>query len=179
MLELCSRCFELESECVCWHCEQCYSDDEDKNMGWYMYDEHHGKPCERCCAHDQGWWQLGEGYGYDNDMYACRAGCGDVRLKKELQRKGERLFTTQSKDKREAILRSTAEAQGKVLPEQVVNVRWDVDSAFAEWQKKLMQHWDSINLNDDTVRMKLWDPSAIEQAIKTAKENDDGRSDDD
>ena len=47
--------------------------------GWYNYDENHGKPCEICCKHDKGWWELQEHYGADNGKWACRAGCGKLR----------------------------------------------------------------------------------------------------
>jgi len=47
--------------------------------GHYMYDENHGKICERCCTHDQGWWELTEhhaGFVEGEDNRCCRAGCG-------------------------------------------------------------------------------------------------------
>jgi len=47
--------------------------------GHYMYDENHGKPCEQCCPHDQGWWNLTEhhaGFVEGGDNRCCRAGCG-------------------------------------------------------------------------------------------------------
>ncbi|MHA4837734.1 hypothetical protein [Sphingopyxis sp. MSC1_008] len=34
--------------------------------------------CDRCCKHNQGWWQLEGGYGADNGRWACKAGCGVV-----------------------------------------------------------------------------------------------------
>ena len=46
---------------------------------WYQYDSNHSKPCEVCCKHDDGWWQLGEGYGEATGLWCCRAGCGTVR----------------------------------------------------------------------------------------------------
>lgn len=46
--------------------------------GWYAYDENHGKPCEVCCQHDKGVWQLREHYRYLNEKWCCRAGCGTV-----------------------------------------------------------------------------------------------------
>jgi hypothetical protein len=51
---------------------------------WYPYDANHGKPCEVCCQHDQGWWQLaGDGYGDDRGKWACKAGCGEMRTHQE------------------------------------------------------------------------------------------------
>lgn len=50
--------------------------------GSYYYDENHAKPCEVCCAHDQGWWQLTEahkGYVAGADNACCLAGCGQMR----------------------------------------------------------------------------------------------------
>jgi hypothetical protein len=47
--------------------------------GHYMYDENHGKICEQCCTHDQGWWELTEyhaGFVEGEDNRCCRAGCG-------------------------------------------------------------------------------------------------------
>lgn len=46
--------------------------------GSYMYDENHGKPCEVCCEHNQGWWQLTEHYSHPG-WWCCRAGCGEIR----------------------------------------------------------------------------------------------------
>jgi hypothetical protein len=34
--------------------------------------------CDRCCKHNQGWWQLEGGYGADNGRWACKAGCGII-----------------------------------------------------------------------------------------------------
>jgi hypothetical protein len=53
-----------------------------KDTGWYAYDENHSKVCDACCKHDQGWWELTEGYmGYKKGMdnACCRAGCGTMR----------------------------------------------------------------------------------------------------
>lgn len=62
---------QLVQTASCWKCS---------GARWYAYDEYHGKPCEVCCPHDQGWWQLpAEGYGDRGGMWACRAGCGEVR----------------------------------------------------------------------------------------------------
>jgi len=47
-------------------------------VGYYMYDENHGKPCEGCCPHDKGWWLLEEHYGGNNGKYCCKRGCGHV-----------------------------------------------------------------------------------------------------
>ena len=47
--------------------------------GYYKYDHNHSKICEYCCSHDQGWWELTEGYaGYIEgaDNRCCKAGCG-------------------------------------------------------------------------------------------------------
>jgi hypothetical protein len=60
--------------------------------GWYKYDHNHSKPCEDCCPHDNGWWDLSEKYhgskfikGGDNGC--CLAGCGTMRrdLKVEMK----------------------------------------------------------------------------------------------
>ena len=48
--------------------------------GWYSYDDNHGRPCEACCPHDQGWWELSEnhaGYIAGGDNQCCR-GCGQL-----------------------------------------------------------------------------------------------------
>ncbi len=53
-----------------------------KGKGWYAYDENHSKPCECCCKHDQGWWELTPGYGHyeaGKDNACCKAGCGTMR----------------------------------------------------------------------------------------------------
>ena len=50
--------------------------------GHYMYDNNHGKPCEGCCKHTDGWWELTEhhaGYIAGADNGCCRAGCGQLR----------------------------------------------------------------------------------------------------
>lgn len=50
--------------------------------GYYMYDHNHGKPCEKCCKHAQGWWNLPESsssYVKGADNGCCRAGCGQLR----------------------------------------------------------------------------------------------------
>jgi hypothetical protein len=47
-----------------------------QGKGWYAYDENHGKRCECCCLHNQGWWLLREHYGADNGKWCCIAGCG-------------------------------------------------------------------------------------------------------
>jgi hypothetical protein len=43
-----------------------------------MYDHNHGKLCEECCPHAEGWFQLVTHYGPLNGQWACRAGCGHV-----------------------------------------------------------------------------------------------------
>lgn len=50
-----------------------------QGRGSYMYDENHWKPCEVCCHHDHGWWELTEhfeGYVEGGDNRCCKAGCG-------------------------------------------------------------------------------------------------------
>jgi len=50
--------------------------------GHYMYNHNHGKPCEQCCKHAEGWWELTEhhaGYIAGADNGCCRAGCGQLR----------------------------------------------------------------------------------------------------
>jgi hypothetical protein len=50
--------------------------------GHYMYDHNHGKPCEGCCKHAEGWWELTEhhaGYIAGVDNACCRSGCGQLR----------------------------------------------------------------------------------------------------
>lgn len=44
----------------------------------YMYDEIHSTVCDECCAHDQGWFLLGEGHGVDAGRLCCKAGCGHL-----------------------------------------------------------------------------------------------------
>ena len=51
-------------------CPRCHG------AGWHYYDEHHSKPCEVCCLHAVGVWQLLNHYGGRNGSWACRAGCG-------------------------------------------------------------------------------------------------------
>ena len=57
-------------------CPNCYDPGSGENRGSYMYDESHGKPCELCCEHSQGFWLLLEHYGEQNGRWCCRAGCG-------------------------------------------------------------------------------------------------------
>ena len=59
--------------------------------GWYAYDHNHSKPCEICCQHSEGWWELKEHYGTNNGKYACKSGCGEtiepelaIKLNKDL-----------------------------------------------------------------------------------------------
>lgn len=50
-------------------------------VGRYAYDEWHIKPCEVCCKHDKGWWELTEhyqGYVKGSDNRCCTAGCGTM-----------------------------------------------------------------------------------------------------
>lgn len=54
-------------------CPQCHG------AGFYMYDHNHGQPCNLCCQHDQGWWQLTEAYGKHSGKWCCKAGCGEMR----------------------------------------------------------------------------------------------------
>lgn len=58
------------------HCPRC------GGKGWYMYDENHGKPCEGCCQHAKGWFNLTihhAGYIKGGDNGCCKAGCGSLR----------------------------------------------------------------------------------------------------
>lgn len=48
------------------------------NTGWYSYDKNHSKPCEDCCQHSLGSWQLKE-YNSQPGMWCCLAGCGYVQ----------------------------------------------------------------------------------------------------
>ena len=45
--------------------------------GTYMYDHNHGKICELCCQHDQGWWQLTELHSHPG-KWCCKGGCGYI-----------------------------------------------------------------------------------------------------
>lgn len=59
--------------------------------GSYYYDENHAKPCEVCCAHFAGWWQLTEahqGYVAGADNACCLAGCG--RMRRDLPKENTR-----------------------------------------------------------------------------------------
>jgi hypothetical protein len=50
--------------------------------GHYFYDHNHSKPCEQCCTHIDGWWDLTEhhaGYIAEADNGCCRIGCGQLR----------------------------------------------------------------------------------------------------
>lgn len=53
--------------------------------GWYSYDHNHGKPCEVCCTHPEGWWKLTEHHGASDEKYAAcyRPGCGTTITKDE------------------------------------------------------------------------------------------------
>jgi len=59
-------------------CEKC------GGAGSYMYDENHGKPCEACCDHSEGWFLLRIHYGESNGKYACKKGCGETRWPEEI-----------------------------------------------------------------------------------------------
>lgn len=56
-------------------CPKCYDPETGLNRGSYMYDENHGTFCDLCCAHDQGWWLLGE-HHVRPGHWCCLAGCG-------------------------------------------------------------------------------------------------------
>jgi len=50
-------------------------------MGWYQYDHNHSTICDKCCTHDQGWWELTENYSYyieGADNRCCEKGCGTM-----------------------------------------------------------------------------------------------------
>lgn len=50
----------------------------------YFYDENHAKPCELCCPHDCGWYQLSEhqgGYLEGGNNNCCLRGCGQLQRK--------------------------------------------------------------------------------------------------
>ena len=56
-------------------CPKCHG------TGWYQYDDTLIKKCDACCAHDQGWVELTDGFaGYvaGADNRCCRAGCGTM-----------------------------------------------------------------------------------------------------
>lgn len=62
-----------------------------KGNKWYQYDDVHSKPCEVCCKHDKGYWELKEHYGKSNGMYCCLAGCGHKLTPKEYKKLGNRV----------------------------------------------------------------------------------------
>lgn len=66
-------CFKDTTFCAAPKCQKC------NDTGWYAYDHNHGKICEFCCPHDQGFWQLHEHYGEKNGKWCCKAGCGFVK----------------------------------------------------------------------------------------------------
>ena len=68
-----------------WDCEKC------NGKGTYMYDENHGTICDLCCKHDQGFWELKEHYGKDNGKMCCKAGCGFVKEKNNVEEYKEKL----------------------------------------------------------------------------------------
>lgn len=53
-------------------CPKCHG------SGVYYISERTIAVCDRCCKHNQGWWQLESVYGADNGRWACKAGCGAV-----------------------------------------------------------------------------------------------------
>jgi len=57
-------------------CKKC------NDTGWFQYDHNHSRVCDACCKHEEGWWELTEGFsgfveGADNRC--CKAGCGTMR----------------------------------------------------------------------------------------------------
>lgn len=61
------------------NCPKCHGD------GSYMYDEIHGKICERCCDHSEGYIDFHSKYPtmYAEDGYEyCKKGCGHARKTK-------------------------------------------------------------------------------------------------
>ena len=53
-----------------------------QGKGWYFYYANNSKPCDACCPHDQGWWELTPhhtGYIAGADNACCKAGCGKLR----------------------------------------------------------------------------------------------------
>lgn len=57
-------------------CKKC------QGKGYYHYDSNQAKPCEQCCDHSGGWWELTEhhaGYIAGADNGCCRSGCGQLR----------------------------------------------------------------------------------------------------
>lgn len=61
-------------------CKKC------NGTGGYMYDEIHGKLCEECCPHTNGWWILREHYGKNNGKFCCFSGCGYVLSSKAIEK---------------------------------------------------------------------------------------------
>lgn len=54
-------------------CDKCHDTE------WYQYSSYgtpHYKPCEKCCKHDKGRWQLKDYYGTNNGKWCCLNGCG-------------------------------------------------------------------------------------------------------
>ena len=55
-----------------------------KGKGYYIYTTigtPHGKLCEVCCKHKEGFWELKEHYGEDNGKLCCITGCGFTKQK--------------------------------------------------------------------------------------------------
>lgn len=48
------------------------------NTGWYHYDHNHKTVCSLCCKHNEGFWQLKNHYGINNERWCCLAGCGFI-----------------------------------------------------------------------------------------------------
>jgi hypothetical protein len=49
-----------------------------RGTGVYRLGDRQMAICDRCCKHNQGWWQLEGAYGPDNGRWACKAGCGAI-----------------------------------------------------------------------------------------------------
>ena len=56
------------------NCKKC------EGKGHYNYDHNHGKICEVCCPHDEGFWLLTE-HHQNAGMMCCLRGCGFVKEK--------------------------------------------------------------------------------------------------
>ncbi len=57
-------------------CQKCHG------RKWYQYDRNHSKPCDACCPHDGGWFEVGEhqsGFVMGGDNRCCLLGCGTMR----------------------------------------------------------------------------------------------------
>lgn len=49
-----------------------------EDTGYHRYDANHSKPCDACCPHDRGWYELKQDFGDNNGKYACMRGCGYI-----------------------------------------------------------------------------------------------------